>query len=215
MNKILFSIFTCFVFSLSMFTVMAQSSFEPITNVKLFKQKLNETIKKTNTIQSDFVQEKNLSFMEDKIITKGFFCFKKDNMLRWEYKDPFQYLIIINKNKIYIKDEGQVSEFDMESNKMFKEINNIMLGSVQGNLLNDESKFKSDYFENDKYFLVKMVPLDKNLKKFLSNIHIYFNKKDYSVTRIKMIELSGDYTNIDFQNIKLNATIADEKFAIK
>ena len=41
--------------------------------------------------------------LSEKIISKGKFWFKKDNLVRLEYVQPYQYLMIINKNNIFIK----------------------------------------------------------------------------------------------------------------
>ena len=40
------------------------------------------------------------------------------------------------------------------------------------------------------------------------------DKKDYSVLKIEMIELSGDYTIMNFVNKELNTNIPDALFAI-
>ena len=50
-----------------------------------FKQKMEAQSKLISTLESDFIQEKYLSVMSEKIISKGHFHFKKVNMLRWEY----------------------------------------------------------------------------------------------------------------------------------
>ena len=38
----------------------------------------------TDTLSSDFVQEKNLSIMDEKLVSKGYFAFRKPDNLRWE-----------------------------------------------------------------------------------------------------------------------------------
>ena len=53
------------------------------------------------------------------------------------------------------------------------------------------------------------------MKEMISEIQIYFDKKDYSMSKLKLIEPGGDYTNIEFTNKKFNTTIPDEKFSFK
>ena len=83
-------------------TLFAQvpKGFTPVKDTLGFKQKMETQSKLVNSIESDFTQEKYLSVMSEKIISKGHFCFKKINMLRWEYNDPYKYIICINKDKI-------------------------------------------------------------------------------------------------------------------
>ena len=211
-SKLFLVLFVLVLFCLSSFS---QSSFKAIKDISLFKSNLTEMTRKTNTIESDFIQEKNLSFLSEKIISKGLFYFKKENKIRWQYTEPFDYLIIINENKIYIKDEDRESKYDMASNKIFKEINKIITGCIQGDILNNDKEYKIEYYENDNLYYVKLTPYSEKMKEFLSNIDIYFDKKDFSVSKLEMMELSGDYTKIEFINKKLNKEIPDEKFTVE
>jgi outer membrane lipoprotein-sorting protein len=202
----------CFNFQL----IIAQpAGFKAMVNPVAFKQKLNEMSKSLTSIQSDFTQEKHITALSDNITSKGTFYFKKENQLRWEYTSPIKYLIILNNNKVYVKDENKSSQYDLGSNKVFKEINSIMTGAVQDKLLQDESKYKAAYFESTKYYLVILTPLDKSLKGYVNSIYLYFEKKNYAVSIIKLIESSDDYTQIQFINRKQNLSISADKFLVK
>ncbi len=198
------------------FVLFAQvpKGFTSVKDTLAFKQKMETQSKLVNSIESDFTQEKYLSVMSENIVSKGHFYFKKVNMLRWEYNNPYKYLIAINKDKMYIKDNGKVSKYDINSNKMFKSINEMMVNTVQGNLLNNKD-YKAKYYENDKQYLLELSPLQKGAKDFLKVIQLYIDKSDYSVIKVKMIEPSDDYTSIDFINRKNNQPISDETFIIK
>jgi outer membrane lipoprotein-sorting protein len=197
-------------------SIFAQpAGYKPITDQALFKQKLNEASKSANTIQCDFIQEKYLTVLSDKIVSSGKFYFKKENQLRWEYTSPIKYLIILSNNKVLIKDDNKTNQYDLGSNKTFKEINNIMSGAVQGNLLNDDTKYKSVFFENAKNYLVILTPVDKTMKGYIKSIHLYFDRKSLSVTMIKLVENSDDYTLIQFNNRKQNIILSAELFKIK
>ncbi|MCW3070982.1 MAG: hypothetical protein JWO44_872 [Bacteroidetes bacterium] len=188
--------------------------FSAMKDTTAFKQKMEAQSKLTNTMESDFTQEKYLSVMSENIVSKGHFCFKKTNMLRWEYTTPYTYLIAINKDKMFIKDNGKVNKYDINSNKMFKSINEMMVATVQGNLLNSKD-YKAKYYESEKYYLIELTPVQKAAKDFLKNILLFISKTDYSVEKVKMVEPSDDYTSIDFTNRKTNQPIADEKFTVK
>ncbi|CAN5456425.1 hypothetical protein BH10BAC1_BH10BAC1_20810 [soil metagenome] len=205
-----------FIFFFVATTAFAQvpAGYKPVKDTLAFKQKMEAQSKLITTLESDFIQEKYLSVMSEKIISKGHFQFKKVNMLRWEYNDPYKYLIAINKDKMFIKDNGKVSKYDINSNKMFKSINEMMVNTVQGNLLNNKD-YKAKFYENDKFYLLELTPTQKGAKDFLKVIQLYINKIDYAVDKVKMIEPSDDYTLIDFSNRKTNQPIADEKFIIK
>src|SRR3954469_22131713 len=156
------------LFFLSSLAAHAQvpAGFKPVKDTTAFKQKMEAQSRLITSLESDFTQEKYLSVMSEKIISKGHFQFKKVNMLRWEYNDPYNYLIAINKDKMFIKDQGKVSKYDINSNKMFKSINEMMVNTVQGNLLNNKD-YKAKFYENDKFYLLELSPTQKGAKDFL------------------------------------------------
>jgi outer membrane lipoprotein-sorting protein len=203
-------------FTLMSSALMAQvpAGFKPMKDTATFRTKLDAQSKLINTMESDFVQEKYLSVMSENVVTKGHFQFRKVNMLRWEYTDPLKYLIVINKDKMFIKDNGKVSKYDINSNKMFKSINEMMVATVQGNLLGSKD-YATKFFESDKYFLLELTPRNKAAKEYLKVIQLYISKTDYAVEKVKMIEPGDDYTLISFTNRKTNHAIPDEKFIVR
>ncbi len=189
-------------------------NFKAVKDTTALKAKIESMSKATSSIQSDFVQEKNLSLLSEKVVSKGHLVFKKDNLLRWEYTSPSKYLIVINKEKITIKDEKKTTKYDMNSNKVFKEINDIMLSCVQGTIFRS-NKFKTAYFENDKFYKLELIPLDKNMKDTFKKINLFFDKSVTSVAKMEMVESNEDLTSIDFSNKKLNEPVAESIFIIK
>ena len=196
-------------------TAFAQhKGFSPVANMATFKSSFTQAAQKTQSIKSDFVQEKNLAMLSDKIVSKGKFWFKKNNMVRMEYTTPFQYLMILNADKVYIKDGQKENKMSTRSNKLFQQINKIMVDCIQGTAL-DNKDFSVKLFESSGSYLIEMTPVTKSLKEYFKNINIIVAKKDYSVNTIDMVEPGGDNTVINFVNKELNASIPDATFAIK
>lgn len=213
MNKILSTLVGLLIFTSILFA--QEEDFTPAHNIEKVQNELAKLTENTQTIQSPFIQEKHLSFLEENIISEGNFYFKSPNQLRWEYSEPFEYLIVFNDRNIFIKDDGKISTFDTESNKMFSEINNMMIGTIQGNLFTDSERFYVKYFENKSQYLLELEPKMEEMKGMLKIIKIYIDKSTISVAKIKMIESSDDYTSIEFTNRKLNQAIDDEIFKLK
>ncbi len=199
------------------FVASAQSAYKgytPIKDLEAFKKEFAKASASTNTIKSDFVQEKHMSMLSDKIVSKGNFWFKKENQVRLEYKQPFQYLMIMSKGNIIIKDGQKTNKVNANSNKLFQQINQVTIDCVKGNVLNNKD-FSVKVFENEKYVLMEMTPVNKNMKEFFTTIVINIEKKDYSVQKMTMNEPSGDYTIINFLNKQLNTPLADDLFTVK
>ena len=196
------------------YTSSFAQSFKTMKDSKDFQAKLHTIAAKTNSLQSDFVQIKHLDVLSEDIESNGILIYKADNKLRWEYTTPLEYLIILKDGKVSIKDEGKVSSYDLSGNKTFQKINEMMIGSIQGDLLVNEADYDYEFKENSTNYLVIMYPKEKKVQKFMKSINVYFSKKDYSVEQVKMLEQSGDYTLMKFKNKKTNANISDKVFNI-
>lgn len=212
MNKILSTFVTIILFSCIAFA--QNNSFKEVSNLDKTMDDLKKLTENSKSIQSPFIQEKHLSFLTEDIISKGSFYFQSPNKLRWEYSEPFNYIIVFNDKNILIKDGDKLSSFDTESNKMFSEINNMMIGTIQGSLFTDSDRFNVKYFENSNQYLLELDPKLSEMKSMITLIKIYVDKKNISVSKIQMIESSGDYTSIKFTDRKLNQDIDVEIFKL-
>jgi outer membrane lipoprotein-sorting protein len=134
--------------------------------------------------------------------------------VRIEYQKPFFYLLVLNNDKMMVKDDQKQSTMNLKSSKLFQQVNKIMLDGVQGTML-DNPDFSSRVFENDTGWLLEMTPVNRDLKEFFSTILVFVDRKDYSVNSIQMNESSGDKTLIRFTQKELNVPIADEVFAVR
>ena len=200
---------------LNAFFIKAQyPGYTQLADLAKFKTEFATAAQKTRSIKSDFVQEKNLAMLSEKITSKGKFWFLKESRVRMEYVQPFQYLMILNKDKVYVKDGQKENKISTKSNKVFRQINNIMIDCMQGTTLNNPD-FRSRVFENKHNTIVELVPVSKALKELFKTILVTVDKRDFSVLVIEMQELSGDNTIIRFINKELNADIPDALFTIK
>jgi outer membrane lipoprotein-sorting protein len=190
------------------------AGYKPVADIIKFKEQFSAAAQKIQTIKSDFVQEKTLSLLSEKITSKGKFWFKKEDQVRMEYNEPYQYLLIINKNNVFVKDGQKENKISTKSNKLFRQINKITVDCVQGTALNNPD-FKINVFENGQAFLIELSPVTKEIKEYFKNINVIVSKKDYAVNTIEMYEQSGDNTIISFINKELNTTLPDALFTIK
>ena len=191
-----------------------KEEFVAMKDVAAFRSGLSKMAAATQSIKASFKQEKYLAILSDKIESDGNIQFKKPNLLKWEYTVPYQYAIILNGREIIINDQGKQNSFDIASSQAFKQVNELIVNSVQGNIL-DEDRFTIKYLESKNNYLAKLQPKEEQMKKFLKEIHVYFDKSNYTVAQIRLIEPEDDYTHITFNNMKLNEPIADAVFAKK
>jgi len=211
-NKILSFLIFFFTTAFPAFSQIPEG-FTGLENPDQLKKQLIESAQQTQSLVSNFTQEKHLTMMEEVLVSKGRFLFKKENKVRWEYDSPINYTILISNNQFLIDNDGKISTFNTESNKMFKEINRMILMAIEGNFVNDTS-FAADYYSGKNDYLAVLTPHDKMLRNILSKIEIFFNKSDISVDQVKFIEPENDYTLIIFSDKKKNINIEDAQFTL-
>ncbi len=203
------------IFLAAAVTASAQyAGYKPVADQSEFKKEFAAASQKVSTIKSDFVQEKDLSMLSEKIVSRGKFWFRKENAVRMEYISPFQYLMIINGSKVYIKDSQKENRMSTRSNKLFQSINRILMDCVKGTVF-DNTDFSVRLFESTDSYLAELTPLTKDMKGFFKKINVTLKKKTNIVTRVEMHEPSGDSTTITYSNHELNTSLPDALFAIQ
>ncbi len=202
------------IFMVGLFVNTQPDGFTKVTDTSYLKQKLDEVSMQTESISTQFIQEKSLSFLNEKIISNGMLLFKKPDKLRLEYIEPFNYLLIMNGGELLIRNDDNEIKMNLESSKMFGEINDLIISSIKGTVLNMPN-MSTSFFGNIASFFISLEPEQEELKKYIKAIELFISKEDNTVTELKVIELSDDYTLIKFLNKKINEKIPDERFNAK
>lgn len=181
------------------------------SELKEFKSKVKNTAQNTQTIVSDFTQTKHLFVLDNVITSEGKLVFKAPNLVRWEYVKPYLNVAIFKDDQLLINNEGKRQNIDLGSNRMFRSLNSLIVNSIKGDMF-DDAQFDMSYFKYDDSYLVKFVPKDKRMKKFIAAFELKFSNATAEVDEIKLVEPNDDYTLITFNNRKLNTKVSDASF---
>jgi outer membrane lipoprotein carrier protein len=215
--KIGFRVFpACIILLLGISAIAQDEVYKPVsgTEISLYVEKIEKVSASLTSLSCSFTQKKIITVLAESVVSKGNLVYKKENKLCWEYLSPYYYLFALNGDKVYIKNDKSISQFDTKSNALFKEISLLLVNSISGAGLIDPKKFDVDFYENTKTLQARLIPKNKTLKSLLSTITLYFGKTTYLVFTIEMTEPSGDTTTIVFSDVKLNEPISDEKFVV-
>ncbi len=181
------------------------------TEAESLRSKVQIAATNTQTISSDFTQYKHIDFLSNDIESKGTLTFEAPDKVKWEYSTPFSYSVIFKNKTLYINDEGNKNSMDLGSNKTFKQLNELITSSIRGDMF-DAQRFTISYFTKDDRSVVHFLPKDEQFSEFIQVFHLTFNTKG-EVEEVKMIEPSGDYTQIVFSNRILNQPLSDADFS--
>lgn len=194
----------------SVFALSAQTKMSDV-EAQALEAKVKNLAASIETITSDFTQYKHLDFLSNDIESSGKLLFKAPNMVKWEYVKPYAYSVLFKDETLYINNEGDKSNVDIGSNKLFKQLNSLIADSIKGDMFNAD-EFNITYFKNKADSEVHFAPKDADFSKYIKAFHLTFNEKGEVIT-VKMVEPSDDYTQIVFSNRKVNQTLPDAIFA--
>lgn len=190
--------------------LQAQTKLQPNEAFAL-KSKVKTKAASTSTISSTFIQYKHLDFLSNDIVSNGKLTFKSPNKIKWEYVDPFNYIVIFNDQTLHINDNGTKSEVNIGSSTLFKQLNQLIVKSIKGDMFDDDA-FDISYFKHGESIEVHFKVKDKNQLEYIEAFHLLFNAEG-DVEEVKMIEQSKDYTRIVFKDRVLNKPVTDAFFS--
>lgn len=192
---------------------LLQGSAQQQSDVQI-RQQLGEAAAALHTMQCDFTQTKQLSMLNTKITSGGRMYYQQPGKLRWEYTQPYAYTFILNGNKVLLKNNNRNDVIDVNQNKLFREIAQIMISSVVGNCLSDDRNFKTSISATQKEWVATLLPLRKNMRQLFQKIILHFNRQQKMVSQVELVEKNGDKTIIDLKHIQKNEKISDRLFAV-
>jgi outer membrane lipoprotein-sorting protein len=210
--KVLYAAMFFLATMISADAIAQYTGYKPVTNVSEVKSAFTSGAARINSLSSTFKQEKILTALEEKIVSNGDFRFKRPDKLRIEYTAPYEYLLIMNGDKITVKDDQNINQINAKSNKLFQQVNRIMIDCIKGTIL-DSKDFTVKLFEGEKNYLVELTPVSRAMLDFFATIVLIVEKDNYSVNRIDMNEPAGDQTIMTFHEKEINTPLTDAVFA--
>ncbi|MGN0191862.1 MAG: outer membrane lipoprotein carrier protein LolA [Candidatus Cryptobacteroides sp.] len=162
------------------------------------------------TMECDFVQTRTVQLMAEPMVSKGRMYYAQPSRLRWEYTNPVPSAFILDNSKAWVLNGGSVS--DVSSNKMFKGLGRMLIGCLEGKVVDDDKSFQVEISESEDLWAVKLLPLKKDVKQMWDSIVLHFVPSRNAVVKVEMNEKTGDATVVELRNMKVNGKIDDKLF---
>ena len=181
--------------------------------IATFKKEVLNQAEKTTSITADFEETKHVNVLKNASTSSGIFRLKGEKLL-WQYNSPKKNAMLFNKQQLKIKnDKGKITTIDLNKNKRFKQLQQLMVGSYTGNLFDEES-FTITYFKNGTLKTAVLKPKNKDMGKHIKEVTLTFKNNESTVSEIKIVESSNDYSVITLKNKKLNTAINESVFQL-
>lgn len=194
----------------------AEEKMKPMSQQEItgFEQALKSKGEATFSMESQFVQEKNLEMLNRKMVSKGIFRYMKEDKISFLYELPLKYHMIINGSRLKIVNNGKVQTVDLNNNPMMKEMKGLIEASFLGRLSGMDSSYKITYFQNDNKIFVYVIPSNKGVSEMIRKISVTFDKVTLDILQLQLDEGAKSSTTYYFTQQKFNTIKSDESFRI-
>lgn len=150
-------------------------------------------------LRGNFTQTKVLKEINRKFVTKGEFVFSIKDGLAWKTKEPFENNLIFTRDKL-IKVEADGTKTVLDNNQAaFQEISGIFQALFSADYVKLEEYFKIYLAKDQNKWIIGLKPNSETISQVVNRITLRFGT---TVEQILLEEENGDYTLIEFSNVK-------------
>lgn len=189
-------LFTCLI------TASLAAKCQAITDterIETIKKQISAEYKSIASIQCGYVMEKTSQLLEEKTTYCGTVSYDTPMRLSWSCVEP-ELGFTMTADSIFVKNAKGNSAMRLEEHLIFNEIAKIIRGTSEQGSLIDEKSFTPVFSENDSEIVVIMTPKKKKMKGIFANIILTFNKKDYELRKIQILDGGNNSTEIFINN---------------
>lgn len=204
MTKFILLIFV-FYFFLPFASIEAQT-----LTVDEVVQQTRESREKTKDFSADLLQEKKISLLKEKVISKGRIRFKKPDKISIEFFHPETSQMVYDGKTflLYFKEEKMAERYQVQGNPV---VEKYMLFSKDP----FQEKLAQWRIVEDRETVLALEILPKVKDPLFVKTRIWISKKDWIITGMEMVEKNGDTTTLRYSNMRVNMGLADSDFEIR
>jgi outer membrane lipoprotein carrier protein len=170
--------------------------------------------KKTQTLQADFKQKKELALLAQPEVSSGTFVFSKPNNVLWSYDAPKRLQMLITGGTLttYYPDLNKAERIDVKrfEDRIFK----YMGASGAIDELGRYFDFTFTDTSTSPTWVLDLNPKSNVVAKRVRHIKIWIDKSTYLTSKFEYVEGDGDVTRYEFTNIRVNAPIEQTRFTL-
>ena len=172
-----------------------------VTQSQQLMATLTEAATSMQTMQCRFVQEKTSAMLAEPSVAEGIMEYHAPDRLRWEYTSPSSFALVVDGERIVKMSDGKTEVLEGNAGRMYQGMVNIIMGSASGKKLFDPTVFEVVLFDDDTFWKAVMTPKRRDMKRMFSQLVFRFDKKTNVISRVQLVEASGDVTSIRFEDL--------------
>jgi outer membrane lipoprotein-sorting protein len=163
-----------------------------------------------SSVRAGFSQEKHMKILARPLVSEGILLFQAPDSLRWEYKHPFQSILLLHKGKTrrFVKKNGNLVE-DASTH----------LQSMQV-VVQEITRWLNGRFDDNPAFAARlepgrkivMAPREDSFARLIQRIEVILSDRPAVIKSVMIFENEDSFTKMDFKDVILNQKLDDALF---
>ncbi len=173
-------------------------------------QRLREIREKTMDFSADLLQEKKLSLLKEKVISRGRIRYKKPDHFFIEFFQPEPSQMVFDGKTLflYFKEEKVAERYRVQANPMVEKYFLFSKDPFQ-------EKLARWNITEDRESILVMEILPREEEAMFVKTRLWISKKDWAVVGMEMVEKNGDTTLLRYSNYRVNMGLTEKDFQIQ
>lgn len=178
---------------------------------------LEQALGGTTSVQTDFVQEKQLALLQQKVFIKGHLVVEQPARFAWHVSSPIRYSMVIDGTTLRQWDEttDKIQKLSLAANPVFEVVTRQLRAWFGGQL---ESLTKDFETAPDPVLprTVIFTPRAASMaRKAIRQVRLTFREDRRYLQEIFIEEQGGDTTRMTFSETRLNVAIPPDAWEVK
>ena len=205
------------LFCTCVYCTLIASSYAQTNDPASVLSRLDKSISKVHSLETDFVQEKDFKVFKNKLILHGKVYMKKPDLFAWHLYEPIKFRMVLDGKRMLQWDEesDEVQKVNLGSNPAFQVATQQMSQWFSGNYSSLQSEYDLSILST-KPLVLKFVPMKKSMiRNFIDSVTVTFRQDERYTQSVRIVEKGGDSTLLIFKNTTLNSKINDDAWKVK
>jgi len=180
-------------------------------------KQLESKLSKVRTLKVNFVQEKEMAILEQKLVIKGRITLQQPDRLAWRVNSPIRFAMILDGATLHqwSEDSGAVQQFSLADNPVFKTAMKQIQSWFSGNYLALTSDFNVTLLHDPPLTLLFTPRAGSATRDLITRIIMRFGTDEYFLDSLEVDETGGDKMRITFSQMELNPAVARTEWNVR
>jgi len=206
------SLAAAFCFGFSFLATAGEPEVAPQVTERL--RQLESKLATVQTLKVNFVQEKQMAILEQKLVLKGRITLQQPDKIAWRVQSPIRYAMVIQGATLrqWSEETQDVQQFSLTGNPVFATAVKQIQSWFSGNYLALTHEFNVSLLAESPLAFQFTPRAGSPAREMIVHIIIRFGADERFLKSLEVVESGGDTMRIIFSDTTLNPALTKEEW---